>query len=193
MTLSAVLLAGGESRRMGIDKAQLIFEGEPLWQRQLRLLRQINAESIFVSAKREPAWLPADVKRLRDEAHSRGPISGISAALARTTTTHILVLAVDMPFIGLDDLLPLLDCTRPGLGVVPVATGLLQPLAAVYSREASSEFSLALSGTDSSVQLVVRRLAQQEMVRFVDVANEYANHFRSLNTPADLFIPTHRG
>ena len=38
MTLAAVLLAGGESRRMGCDKAALLLNGIPLWQRQIALL-----------------------------------------------------------------------------------------------------------------------------------------------------------
>jgi len=38
--ISAVLLAGGESRRMGKDKATVLFQGKPLWQIQLDLLRK---------------------------------------------------------------------------------------------------------------------------------------------------------
>jgi molybdopterin-guanine dinucleotide biosynthesis protein A len=38
MTLTAVLLAGGESRRMGRDKAAIVFRGQLLWQRQIELL-----------------------------------------------------------------------------------------------------------------------------------------------------------
>ena len=51
MNLSAVLLAGGESRRMGQDKATLEFRGGPLWQRQLELLDQLNL--VEVSSRRE--------------------------------------------------------------------------------------------------------------------------------------------
>ena len=51
MKISAVLLAGGESRRMGKDKATLSFQGKPLWQIQLELLRQLMPQEIFVSAR----------------------------------------------------------------------------------------------------------------------------------------------
>src|SRR5207248_8649239 len=47
--ISAVLLAGGESRRMGKDKAMLPFGGKPLWQIQLELLGKLEPVEIFVS------------------------------------------------------------------------------------------------------------------------------------------------
>ncbi|HEY2139818.1 MAG TPA: nucleotidyltransferase family protein, partial [Chthoniobacterales bacterium] len=50
-TLSAVLLAGGESRRMGRDKATIQFNGCPLWERQLEIVRALNPDTIFVSAR----------------------------------------------------------------------------------------------------------------------------------------------
>ena len=46
MKISAVLLAGGESRRMGKDKATLFFGGKPLWQIQLELLRKLEPSEI---------------------------------------------------------------------------------------------------------------------------------------------------
>src|SRR5881227_573469 len=51
MKLTAVLLAGGESRRMNTEKATIIFNGEPLWQRQIKLLRHLGPENILVSAR----------------------------------------------------------------------------------------------------------------------------------------------
>src|SRR5450631_272010 len=98
MTLTAVLLAGGESRRMGRDKAAITFRGEPLWQRQLEVLRALLPEKIFVSVRQEPSWLSLETELLLDEPPSRGPLSGLTRALASTQTSHLVVLAVDMPF-----------------------------------------------------------------------------------------------
>ena len=54
MNLSSVLLAGGESRRMGKDKATALFRGKPLWQIQLDLLRKLEPSEIFLSARTDP-------------------------------------------------------------------------------------------------------------------------------------------
>src|SRR2546430_17648513 len=79
MNISAVLLAGGESRRMGQDKATFIFGGKPLWQIQLNLLRELRPRELFLSARTDPAWRPLGVQFVRDEPPSRGPLSGPSA------------------------------------------------------------------------------------------------------------------
>ena len=97
MNISAVLLAGGESRRMGKDKATLLFRRRPLWQIQFDLLRTLQPEEIFVSARIDPPWRPAGVQFVSDKPPSRGPLSGLSATLARISTDHLLVLAIDMP------------------------------------------------------------------------------------------------
>src|SRR6266487_1578131 len=98
MNISAVLLAGGESRRMGKDKATLLFRGKPLWQIQLDLLRKSEPAEILISARTDPAWRPPEVKFLQDDPPSRGALSGLAASLAQMRTKHLLALAVDMPF-----------------------------------------------------------------------------------------------
>src|SRR5438874_11064541 len=93
MNITAVLLAGGESRRMGRDKATLLFHGKPLWQIQLELLRRLKPAEILVSARTDPSWRPADVQFVADDLPSRGPLSGIAASLAQVHTAHLLALA----------------------------------------------------------------------------------------------------
>ncbi len=112
MNLSAVLLTGGKSRRMGKDKATALFQGKPLWQVQLNLLRELRPAEIFLSARSDPGWRPADVKFVADEPPSRGPLSGVAASLGRIRTKHLLVLAIDMPFMNEKYLRFLCDRTR---------------------------------------------------------------------------------
>ena len=119
MTLTAVLLAGGESRRMGTEKATIVFNGEPLWQRQIKLLRHLGPENILVSARAERSWRPADTELVLDQPPSRGPISGLTAALGRTRTSHLMALGVDMPFVTTAQLQDLCRRASAGCGVVP--------------------------------------------------------------------------
>src|SRR5438477_7717209 len=158
MTISAVLLAGGKSRRMGRDKATMLFRGLPLWRVQLDLLRKAQLQELFVSAQTDPPWRSVDVGFVADDQPSRGPLSGIAAALSRMSSDHLLVLAIDMPFMSENYLRDLCERLEPGRGVVPVFENLAEPLAAIYPREARVDFANALSGSDFSLQSLIPKL-----------------------------------
>ena len=105
---------------MGRDKATIVFQGRPLWQRQLQVLRDLSPEKIFVSARKAPSWLPFDTELLLDEPPFRGPLSGLTRALASIQTSHLAVLAVDMPFMTSKQMQVLWSLARPGCGVLPM-------------------------------------------------------------------------
>jgi molybdopterin-guanine dinucleotide biosynthesis protein A len=184
MTFSALLLAGGESRRMGRDKAMLDFGGQPLWERQLELIRALGPEKIFVSARTAPAWLPDNVELLLDDLPSRGPISGVAKALAAIGTTHLVALAVDMPFMTVSELERLLQLVAEDRGVVPLIGGRAEPLAAVYPATAAANFQAALAGSDWSLQPIVRKLDEIGKVGLVPVQD--TSLYRSINEPSDF-------
>ncbi|HEX4640456.1 MAG TPA: molybdenum cofactor guanylyltransferase [Chthoniobacterales bacterium] len=187
MTLSALLLAGGESRRMGQDKATIEFEGEPLWQRQLELLRALGPQQLFVSARAMPDWLPPNVELLLDDPPSRGPLSGLTKALAAMRTTHLIALAVDMPLITAGELGRLREAAAAdGCGVVPTIGQRAEPLAAIYPANAAEDFRAGLGGLDFSLQRIVGALAEAGKVKLHPIPRERGHFYRSLNTPSDF-------
>ena len=186
MNITAVLLAGGESRRMGRDKATIFFYGKPLWQIQLDLLRTLNPKEIFVSARTDPVWRPADAHFVSDIPPSRGPLSGLAASLDRMCGTHLLALAVDMPLMSEKYLRHLCDKIEPHVGVVPRIQGRAEPLAAIYPREAATEFQGALAHADFSLQTVTRRLVESGKLREARVREQEKKFFLNVNEPADL-------
>lgn len=189
MRISAVLLAGGESRRMGEDKATILFRNVPLWKIQLDLLRKLQPQELLVSAQIDPHWRPADVQFVADEEPSRGPLSGIAAALSQIKTQHLLAVAIDLPFMTENYLRDLCERTRPNCGVVPVIEDRFEPLTAIYPQEACLDFLAALSGHDFSLQSVVRKLIVDRKLQPVRVSEEERALFRNLNKPADLKSP----
>jgi molybdenum cofactor guanylyltransferase len=186
MNISAVLLAGGESRRMGKDKATLLFRGRPLWQIQLELLRQLEPAEIFISARSDPIWRPADVEFVADNLPSRGPLSGLAASLAQMRTKHLLALAIDMPFMTQEYLKFLCGQIEPGRGVLPKIDNRAEPLAAIYPREVDIVLGSALSGVDFSLQTLTNRLVEAGKLLTVSVPDEARRLFLNLNDPADL-------
>lgn len=184
ITFSAVLLAGGESRRMGRDKALIEFLGQPMWRRQLALLRKLGPEKIFVSARNVPSWLPDNIGLLIDDPPSQGPLSGLTKALVAIKTTHVVALAVDMAFITTAEFERLFKWLAPGRGVVPIIGDRAEPLAAIYPVGAAPDFEAALAGSDLALQTVVRQLVDAGKIVLATV--EQPNVYRSVNEPGDV-------
>jgi molybdopterin-guanine dinucleotide biosynthesis protein A len=185
MTLAAVLLAGGESRRMGCDKATLLLDGIPLWQRQLALLRELSPCALLVSARQPPAWLPSDARFIPDCPPARGPLGGLAAALQAMPATHLLALAIDLPAMTAEHLATLWRAASPGCGVLPWLGGRAEPLPAVYPAEASPLASAFLTGSDASLRAFTRALVTAGLMKKHDIRSPDAMLYANCNSPAD--------
>ena len=184
--LSAVLVTGGESRRMGTDKATFVFRGRPLWQNQLELLRKLKPTEIFISAKTDPKWRPHDVTFVGDVPPSCGPLSGLAASMNRMSTSHLLALAIDMPWMSSEYLEFLCAQMEPGRGVLPKIGDRAEPLAAIYPREAAFETAKTLAGTNFSLQCLAYDLVAVGKLRVIRVTHQKEKFFRNINELSDL-------
>ncbi len=186
MTLSAILLAGGRSRRMGLDKATLVIAGEPLWQRQLRVLRELRPGTLWVSARTMLPWCPPEIEVVADRPPSRGPLSGVVEGLRRLQTSHLLVLAIDLPQITAEHLRKLWNLAQPGIGVVPLHVNYLEPLCAFYPAEAVVAVEESLHSSDASLQHFAQNLLHQSQAQVYDLSSEERQLYLNMNTPSDL-------
>jgi len=186
ISLTAVLFVGGESRRLGADKATLMWHGEPLWSRQLRTLRELAPEKILISARMKPAWCPPEIETVLDEPPSRGPLSGIVAALKKIETTHLLALAVDMPLMETAHLKKLVSAAQPGRGVVPSREDFYEPLCAVYPKEAERLAGDYLGSGGASLQPLIKKLAAENLVTPLPASKNSGAVYDNLNTPQDF-------
>lgn len=185
-SLTAVLFVGGLSRRMGRDKAALQFAGEPLWARQLRLLRELEPEALWISARTRTEWCPSEIETIIDEPPSRGPLSGLAVALRKIRSSHLLALAIDMPRMNAGMLRPLWALAKPGCGVVPARGDLLESLCAIYPAEAAADAAAALGGDDVSLQSFVRTLCREDRMCIHPVSESERCFFQNVNTQGDL-------
>lgn len=130
---AGILLAGGESRRMGRDKALLPFGDAPVGARLYHLLATTCSEVVVV---RPPELgFPVPGARLVGDRHpGRGPLEAIATGLEHVGAPRALVLACDMPFVGAE-VVRFLQRQDPAAGlVVPRTERGLEPLLAVYAR-----------------------------------------------------------
>jgi len=156
--VSGAVLAGGQSRRMGSDKAALLVEGEPLLRRTVRVLRSITTDVAIIGPP-ERAALVSNVPILPDHWPHQGPLGGIATALQSLAGEVVLVVGCDMPFLNLA-LLRYLIALAPAYDAVVVrADGETHPLHAVYQRRCLPALEAQLLAGDLRVQRFLRELA----------------------------------
>lgn len=97
--LSVAILAGGQSRRMGRDKALLDVGGQPLLQHVLDRAGSLSDDVLVVATDR-PEYARFDVRIVADRFPQTGALGGIYTAIAEAAHPHCLVLACDMPFLN---------------------------------------------------------------------------------------------
>ncbi len=133
MNLSGVILAGGESRRMGQDKRFLPVEGMPLLAWVRARLQPLVDEVIVVT--RRPEELPECAARVVTDIYpGRGVLAGVHAGLQAARGAWAFVMAGDMPLLNPDLVRAMVDVARtvPADIVVPRRGGEFEPLHALY-------------------------------------------------------------
>ena len=182
---TAVVMAGGESRRMGSDKATLMLGEQTLLQRVVDIVAPLFGE-VVISVRAPRADLPWP--QVCDAQQNAGPLAGLCAALESASTSWIFALATDMPFVR-PALIELLAARRAGFdAVVAVVDGHPQPLAAFYSTSGLATIRAILDGAGKrSLRAALDRLnvcyvGQSELV----AADPGLRSFFDLDTPADL-------
>src|SRR5207248_11083124 len=134
----AVVLAGGESRRFGSDKALAQFRGEALISRVVRELAGAGFAQVALAAK-DPdkyAAVAGGAELLHDVRPIRTPLAGLAAGLRASRYPLVFACAADMPFAADGALIDALIAAIADHDVaVPQAGGSLQPLCALWRRE----------------------------------------------------------
>jgi molybdopterin-guanine dinucleotide biosynthesis protein A len=129
------------------------------------------------------------VQFIADIPPSRGPLSGVAASLLKIETSHLLALAIDMPFMTENYLRSICDAIERGRGVLAKIDNRAEPLAAVYPREAEIEFRTALGGSDFSLQNIVRHLVTSGKLLEISVTKQQRPLFRNVNYMSDVATP----
>lgn len=177
---TAVVLAGGKSRRMGRDKSLLHMGGKPLIAHIVDQLRPHFAE-LLVSASDPARYAFLDLPIVPDRVPDQGPLMGIASALAVARHDRVFVTACDIPELDVDLMASLLRRARGRDGAVPRSPGgLFEPLFAVYRKPFSATAEAVLATGQRRVHAAFDRcdIAMVNLDAGADPIN--------LNTPEDL-------
>lgn len=134
MRAAIAVVAGGESRRMGRDKALLRFGGESMLERTARLAAGTGRDVAVVGRKSPPGWGLDDVSFIPDERRGEGPLGGLAAAL-RHLGRPVLLIPCDLPLLTADAISWMLDRSEERTlrdGLIALNAGHPEPLFSIY-------------------------------------------------------------
>lgn len=183
---SAVVLAGGQSRRMGRDKAWIQFRGLSLLQRQAGLARSLSPERTFISGRPDTDYAALGVEVLLDRQPGCGPLGGIETALDACESPLLLVIAVDMPNLDRAWLADLLAATTDQRGRIPRHGTRIEPLAAVYPKSALATVRSLLARGELVAATFANACVEAGLADFLEVSEPDAGRFLNWNSPGDV-------
>ncbi len=181
-----VILAGGQSSRMGTNKALLDFEGEPLVQRLASRFTQWFAQTVIVTNTPE-TYAFAGLPMVGDRVPGLGPLGGLEAGLRASQFEHAFFCAVDMPFVNEGLVRYMLSLAPEHDIVVPYLSGEYEPMHAIYGRGCLPSIDRYLEARRLKLLNIYdevrrRNLTEEEVRRFGDPNRLFFN----CNTPEDI-------
>jgi len=181
---TAIVMPGGDSRRMGRDKANVTLGDKTLLQVVTATMQQLFPQ-VIVSVRQPRAGI--DLPQVCDEQPDGGPLAGLAASLGQITTPWAFMVACDMPFVVPEVVELLAGYRLQHQAVVPVVHGHPQPLAAFYAASCLAPLRASMAAEQKGLRGVLKQLD----VRYVDEAEMLAadpllRSFFDLDTPQDV-------
>jgi molybdopterin-guanine dinucleotide biosynthesis protein A len=171
---------------MGRDKAWLDWQGELLWQFQLRKLKELNPALLLISCREEQQLTTSSAEVLHDPAENQGPLPALARCLARARMP-LLVLAVDMPHVTVPLLRELVQqSAATAAGAVCHGAHGYEPLCAVYPVATLPLMEESLAQGNLRLQVFAQQAVDAGLMRVIPLSKEREGLFFNLNTPADV-------
>ncbi len=184
--LSAFILAGGRSTRMGRDKALIEVDGVPLIRHMIQIARAVTTEVFIIGPPHKFNAMPATV--FPDIVEPHGPLSGLLTALKKTSSVQNLVLAADMPFVSVHFIRFLLEKSGGASAVIyRHPDGKVEPLCGIYAKGILPVAEEAYrKGEYSMISLLKKMNVHWVEKQDLPASLQDTPLFQNINTPSDL-------
>lgn len=180
--LTVQIMAGGQSTRMGRDKAGVLLDGETLLERALDRWSGFGAAlQLSVGAPERAAMAPEGVTPVADIYPAHGPLGGLHAGLSACGTELLLLVAVDSPFVTPGMAQNLLAAIGGGDACIYTLDGRPEPLFGLYRKSCLPAADALLQAGENKMGLLLRSVSCRTVP-----GEEYRLQFRNLNTPEEL-------
>lgn len=196
--LAALVLAGGQSSRMGEDKALILWEGKSLLQRVCEVAAHCSAQVYLITPwpERYESLVSLEplsgktVRALAETDHQKGPLGAVLEGLSQIEAEWVLLLACDLPL--LDPAIvqkwaaQLPNLPLESLALVPQQGTLWHPMCGFYRRSALEPLQQFLDRGGRSFQRWLPEIGATPL----EVGPAEFRMLRNFNTPGDLHVPS---
>lgn len=180
--ITGFILAGGKSRRMGTNKAFLMFQNVPLLKHMIMLIEPVCHE-VFVSG-RATGYDVFNVPIIPDLFSDCGPIAGIYSSLNHSESDWNLLVSVDVPFVNEELFRHLILHSGESDCIIPKHASGVEPLVGLYHRRILPVVEEMIGNGDYKLMDLLARLN----TRFLDcndLVTKYPRLFLNVNCPED--------
>jgi len=184
MKITGIILAEGESKRMGIDKTKVSFNGKNLIEYPINLFRNKCSEILISSNNNNLPEYP--YLKIKDKIKKKGPLSGIYSCLKESTNNVNVVISCDMPLINSEFLDYLIENYNNKELIMPYYNSHFEPLIAIYSKSLIPKIEELFAKKDySPLSLIpVCNFKKLEINNSLNFFNP--DLFKNINTSNDL-------
>jgi molybdopterin-guanine dinucleotide biosynthesis protein A len=186
--ISAILLAGGKSSRMGRDKARLKLSGDREMLQVIAGKLALLSDDVIVSTDgRKYEDIGAPVRWAKDEKPGAGSLMGLYSGLKEARYEYALVAACDMPFLNVGLLRYMISLPRDYCILAPKVGDKVETLHAIYSKDCLPWMAELLEAGHLRINdlfsiVPVRYLSLEELDRFDPEHRSFFN----INSPGQL-------
>lgn len=182
--ITGIILAGGESKRMGKDKSKILYNEKPLIEYPVDLFLKFCKE-IIISSDNDK-YSEYDFLKVADEAERNGPLSGIYSCLKASKNFFNLVTSCDMPFLTKELIEYIIDNSDDYDLIMPFHNSHFEPLCAVYSKNLIPVIENLFSKKDYSPLSLIPLVNFKKLT--LDESMDFYNKklFFNINTPEDI-------
>ena len=181
--ITAAIFAGGQSRRMGTDKAALEVEGLTLLVRTVQTALEAELSALVVGRACPVGWPLAAAAFVEDREPGLGPLGGLATALGQNQTAAVLALACDLPLLTPDAVrwLGMQRAEAGEHGLIVVSGGNWEPLFSIYLPACLPLIEARLAAGKRSLH----GLIEAGEFAFIEAPDWAASQLVNVNTPED--------
>lgn len=186
LALTGIILSGGKSVRMGVDKAFIKIDGIPIIQRTYDLFSKIFQEIIIVTNHKE-LYSGFQAKIVNDLITDRGALGGLYTGLFYSAHPYSFCVACDMPFLKESMIRFLLQQVDGFDAIIPKTEDGLQPLHAIYSKNCLEPIKKLIDQggykiIDFYPLIKIKIIEEKEFINLDQTRESFIN----VNTPKEL-------